>query len=98
MSSFTLKILAIIFMTIDHIGFTLFPSNLLLRYIGRLAFPIFAFQMGNGFYHTKNKEKYIFRMLIFTVISQIPFWLHLTSAIPNHEMRLQLGPFSLLRF
>ena len=73
MSSFTLKILAIIFMTIDHIGFILFPKIDILRVIGRIAFPIFAFQVGISFENTKNKEKYILRMLIFTIISQIPF-------------------------
>lgn len=80
MSSFTLKILAIIFMTIDHVGLLLFPSVRILRAIGRLAFPIFAFQIGIGFKHTRSKEKYILRMLLFTLISQLPFALFLEAA------------------
>lgn len=85
MSSFILKMLAIIFMTIDHIGFIFFPKVNILRAIGRLAFPIFAFQIGIGFKNTKSKEKYILRMLIFTIISQMPFYLAFKYAIePNH--------------
>lgn len=73
MSSFALKILAMIFMLLDHIGFLLFPDIEILRFIGRLAFPIFAFQVGIGFEHSKNRKKYIGRMILFTFISQIPF-------------------------
>lgn len=91
MSSFGLKILAIILMTIDHIGFLLFPKIKLLRSIGRLAFPIFAFQLGVGFKNTKSKEKYIFRMLMFTIISQIPFDLALQTATLGHEPLLNIG-------
>ncbi|MBQ7764990.1 conjugal transfer protein TraX [bacterium] len=91
MSSFTLKILAIIFMTIDHIGFLLFPEISILRKIGRLAFPIFAFQVGIGFKHTRSKEKYIFRMLLFTLISQLPYTLALQTAIPGYAYKLNIG-------
>ena len=75
MSSFALKIFAIIFMLIDHIGYVFFPIQNLFRIIGRLAFPIFAFQIGIGFKHTKNKEKHILLLLLFAVLSQIPFFL-----------------------
>lgn len=73
MSSFCLKILAAIIMLIDHIGLCLFPNVILLRIIGRLSFPIFAFQVTIGYQKTSNKLKYIFRMLIFALVSQIPF-------------------------
>ncbi len=79
MSSFTLKILAIIFMTIDHVGILLFPTHKILRAIGRLAFPIFAFQIGVGFKHTHSKEKYILRMFLLTIISQYPFSLFMSA-------------------
>jgi len=72
MSSFYLKIFAIFFMIIDHTGFILFPDNLFLRGIGRLAFPLFAYQMAVGFSHTRNKEKHILKLLIFSIICQIP--------------------------
>lgn len=53
-----LKILAAIFMTIDHIGVILFPRVLLLRIIGRLAMPIYAFMIAEGCKYTRNKKKY----------------------------------------
>lgn len=91
MSSFSLKIFAIICMLIDHIGFMFFPNLSILRAIGRLALPIFAFQIGIGFKNTKNKEKYILRMIIFTLVSQYPFWLMLTAKIPNSSFTLNVG-------
>lgn len=91
MSSFSLKMLAIICMLIDHVGFIFFPNLSILRVIGRLAFPLFAFQIGVGFQNTKNKEKYIFRMIVFTLISQYPFWLMLTTKIPNSSFTLNVG-------
>lgn len=75
MSSFILKVFACIFMLIDHIGFALYPKFEILRAIGRLAFPIFAFQISIGYSKTHSKEKYILRMLLFTIISQVPFYL-----------------------
>lgn len=92
MSSFTLKLIAILSMTIDHIGFILFPEISLLRNIGRIAFPIFAYQLGIGFEKTKSKEKYIIRMLIFAILSQIPFHLAYITGIPNsNEVVLNIG-------
>ncbi len=79
MSSFSIKIIAAISMLLDHIGFAIFPNNLLLRIIGRISMPLFAFQIAIGFEKTKNREKYIFRMLIFAIISQIPFYLMYSS-------------------
>lgn len=75
MSSAMLKIFACIFMLIDHAGLLLFNNNLVLRCIGRLAFPIFAFQSTIGYKNTRNKRKYILRMLIFALISQYPYFL-----------------------
>lgn len=91
MSSFTLKILAIIFMTIDHVGFILFPKINILRVIGRISFPIFAFQTGISFEKTKNKEKYILRMLIFTIFSQIPFNIAIQAGAPGYPHFLNIG-------
>lgn len=73
MSSFTLKIIACISMLIDHTGHILFPHTKILGYIGRLAFPIFAFQITEGYIHTKNVKKYLLRLLLLAIISQIPF-------------------------
>jgi TraX protein len=62
-------------MAIDHIGGILFTEVEVLRMIGRLAFPIFAFQLAQGYIHTSNFKKYMFRIWIFALISQVPYML-----------------------
>lgn len=75
MSAFVLKLIAIISMTFDHLGYAIFHKVSFFNYIGRLAFPIFAFQISEGYLHTKNLKKYYFRLLSFALISQVPFYL-----------------------
>lgn len=75
MSSFVLKIIAVITMFIDHLGYTIFGKFSFFNYLGRIAFPIFAFQISEGYSHTKNLKKYFLRLLSFAIISQIPFML-----------------------
>lgn len=75
MNSLVLKIIACITMFIDHIGYVIMGGPSWFNYIGRLAFPIFAFQISEGFLHTKNIKNYLLRLLIFALISQIPFML-----------------------
>lgn len=75
MSSFVLKMIAIISMFIDHIGYAIFGKFSYFNYIGRIAFPIFAFQISEGYIHTKNLKKYFFRLFLFAIISQVPFML-----------------------
>lgn len=83
-SSFTLKLIAIITMTVDHASaiFSTFgviyqgPEILgipVWRIIGRIAFPIFAFMIAEGADRTRNIKKYIFRLAVFSLISEIPF-------------------------
>lgn len=73
MSSFTLKLIAVISMLIDHTGAILFPQYRWMRYIGRLAFPIYCFLLTEGYLHTHNFKKYIMRMTVFMLLSEIPF-------------------------
>ncbi len=63
-----IKILACIFMLIDHIGLFLYPNILILRIIGRLAMPLFAFFIAEGAYYTKNKIKYLSLLSITGII------------------------------
>ncbi len=88
MSSFILKIIALITMTIDHIGYTLFGKITYLNYIGRIAFPIFAFQISQGYLHTKSFKKYFIKLFIFAIISQIPFMLF--QALYTDELSLNI--------
>ena len=73
MSSFSLKLLALVTMLIDHTGGILFPQVAVLRIIGRLAFPIYAFLLAQGCHFTHNMRKYLARLLLFAFISEIPY-------------------------
>ena len=77
MSTFALKLVAIITMLIDHVTAVLVPSDseiyIVGRVIGRLAFPIFIFLLVEGFYNTRNVKKYLTRLGIFAFISELPF-------------------------
>ena len=64
-----LKLIAIISMTIDHVGGVFFPEYPVFRYIGRLAFPIFAYCLTVGLLYTHDIKKYLARLALFAVIS-----------------------------
>lgn len=73
MTSFSLKILAITCMLIDHLGSLILydsPSYSILRAIGRLCFPIMAYLIAEGFLHTRNLDRYILRLGAFALISE----------------------------
>ncbi len=69
-----MKTLAVICMLIDHIGFLFFPDQIGWRIIGRLAMPIFAFCIARGARYTSSMKGYMKKMLLFALISQLPFW------------------------
>ncbi len=86
LDGFYLKLIAVVTMIIDHVGLALFPGQMIFRIIGRLAFPIYCFLIVEGFFHTKNVKKYIGRLAIFAIISELPFdmtvnnaWIDITS-------------------
>ena len=68
-----LKLIACVSMLIDHIGYVFFPQVKVLRYIGRIAMPIYCYQTAIGGYYTHDKKKYILRMTVFMILSEIPF-------------------------
>lgn len=72
-SAFELKILACVFMLIDHIGALLLPEITELRYIGRLAFPLFAYFIAEGCRYTKNKLRRFLSVFVLGVICEIVF-------------------------
>ena len=72
------KFLACLFMVIDHIGCYFFPQLIWLRMIGRISMPFFAYAIARGFFYSKKKNtlsKYLKNLLIFSLISQIPYFL-----------------------
>lgn len=69
----TLKLIAAALMLIDHVGAILLPETVILRCIGRLAFPIFAFFIAEGYAHTRSFRRYLLRMAIWAAVSEIPF-------------------------
>ncbi len=73
LSTTGLKLIAIISMLIDHMGYVLFPNLIFMRAIGRLAFPIFCFTLVEGFFHTRSVPKYMLRLILFALVSEIPF-------------------------
>ena len=81
-----IKLIAIISMLIDHTGMVLYPGLTIfglpiLRVIGRIAMPLFAYSIAKGFYYTSDKTRYFMYMASFAAASQIPF----------HQMRLAAG-------
>ena len=78
-----IKLIAIITMTIDHIGYVFFPNIIILRIIGRIAFPLYVYSMMIGYFKTKSLSKYIVRLLLIGIISQIPYSLLFNVDRPN---------------
>ena len=96
LSGSTLKMIALVIMFIDHIGAIIVQRTMRmpgfdqefwgslywpLRYVGRLAFPIFCYLLVEGFLHTSNIKKYIAGMIVFGLISEIPFNLGISGKV-----------------
>lgn len=73
MSSFLLKLIAAVSMFCDHAGLILFPKAEVFRMIGRLAFPLYAFCIAEGFRHTRNRLRYFLRIFVLGVLCQIVY-------------------------
>lgn len=99
-SGSTLKIIAIVSMVIDHCTYFLMDNGTLLyeamRCVGRIAFPVFAFLVAEGFAYTHNRKRYFAQLLVFAVISEVPwFLLNGTDGTHNVMFTLALGVVAL---
>lgn len=81
LSGNAIKLIACAFMFVDHLGFIFFPSELIYRIIGRLAFPLFAFMIGEGAKHTRNKLRYFLTLALFAVAVEGVYFLLFKSFI-----------------
>ena len=87
LNALQLKILAMVFMLLDHMWATVIHGNDWMTCVGRLAFPIFAFQIAEGYAHTHDARAYRRRLLIWALISEIPFNLMVGGGLiyPFHQ-------------
>ena len=105
MTSFVLKIIAMVTMIIDHSGDIFNPilgnNTLYFNAIGRIAFPLFCFLLVEGYRHTSNLKKYMLRLFIAALVSQIPFqilvvnYMHARPFAINVLFTLLFGLFAL---
>lgn len=82
-----LRFLALFFMLLDHMWATVISGQHWMTCVGRLAFPIFAFLIAEGYAHTHDKKAYAKRLFWFGVISEVPFnYMMMASPIfPFHQ-------------
>lgn len=95
MSTFQIKLFACFFMLIDHMGVILFPQYLVLRILGRVSFPLFAWLIATGYLHTRSVSHYLQRLLVFAIALQIPYTIYFKSLDLNIFFTLFLGLLSI---
>ena len=103
MSGSALKVIAVLSMVADHCAYYLMEHGMFLyevmRCFGRIAFPVFAFLIAEGFQHTRNRMKYFLQLLGFAVISELPWYLlNGADGTNNVFFTLALGVMALATF
>lgn len=96
MSALLLKLIALLTMTIDHVGATFFSDISLFRIIGRISFPIYCFLLVQGFLHTSNCKRYFVRLSIYALLSEVPYHLLFYKSLnylltPRHNIFFELS-------
>lgn len=95
LTSYDLKLIAISLMLIDHLGAFLFPDIMIFRYLGRIAFPLFAFMIAEGARYSTNRLKYLGRLTIFAIISEFPYDLiNALAYVPKAELFNKIDLFN----
>lgn len=83
LSSFSLKLIAIIGMTFNHAAYVFYPylpfgARCVMLAVGGVTFPIMAFLLVEGYRHTSNLKRYACRLAVFAAVAQVPYWLFLS--------------------
>ena len=94
-TSFVLKIIAVITMTMDHYS-KIADGPEWFSLVGRVSFPLFAFLIGEGFRYTKDRKKYFYRIFIYALVLQIPDLLSIEKYDGNIFFTLSFGILALL--
>lgn len=93
-SGSALKIIAVLSMMTDHCAYYLMDGNTwayeVMRCFGRVAFPVFAFLVAEGFAHTRSRMRYFLSLLLFAAISEVPWYL-LNGADGTHNVMFTLA-------
>ena len=102
-SGSALKVIAMLSMVTDHCAYYLLNESSVayevMRCFGRIAFPVFAFLVAEGFAHTRNRMRYFLSLLLFAVISEVPWYLlNGTDGTHNVMFTLALGVAALDAF
>lgn len=90
LDNYQIKILAALFMVIDHVGAIFFPNLEILRFIGRFSFPLFGWLLVQGEAHTRNVWLYLFRLVLLGVISQ-PLYLLNFQGVADYNILFSLA-------
>ncbi len=77
MNRFQIKLIACLTMLIDHVCLVFFPNafvaGVMRQSVGRMAFPLFVFMLGQGFFYTRSRIRYCRNLLILAIVSEIPY-------------------------
>lgn len=89
MSIFQYKVIALVTMIIDHMAYlniSFLKGNVVLRYIGRISFPLYIFVLSESLIYTKNRKKFLTNLFIIALLSEIPFQIYFNFSYSMHNV------------